>query len=73
MRMRKLGHGQSVTFCVSQEMQKRIRTTCGVDPSHGIAVVDVLEWAISETWEEEARSIPLWENQGIRHLYQETI
>lgn len=73
MRMRKLGHGQSVTFCVSQEMQKRIRTTCGVDPSQSIAVVDVLEWAISETWEEEVRSIPLWENQGIRHLYQETI
>ncbi|KAK0723613.1 hypothetical protein B0T26DRAFT_811927 [Lasiosphaeria miniovina] len=73
MRMRKLGHGQSVTFCVSQEMQKRIRTTCSVDPSHSIAVVDVLEWAISETWEEEVRSIPLWENQGIRHLYQETI
>jgi hypothetical protein len=54
-------------------MQKRIRTTCGVDPSRSIAVVDVLEWAISETWEEEVRSIPLWENQGIRHLYQETI
>jgi len=73
MRMRKLGHGQSVTFCVSQEMQKRIRTTCGADPSQSIAVVNVLEWAISETWEEEVRSIPLWENQGIRHLYQETI
>lgn len=73
MRMRKLGRGQSVTFCVSPEMQKRIRTTCSAEPSRPIAVIDVLEWAISETWDEEVRSMPLWENQGIRHLYQETV
>ncbi|KAK0738067.1 hypothetical protein B0T18DRAFT_394422 [Schizothecium vesticola] len=73
MRMRKLGRGQSVTFCVSPEMQRRIRTTCSVEPSQAIAVIDVLEWAISETWDEEVRSMPLWENQGVRHLYQETV
>lgn len=73
MRMRKLGRGQSVTFCVSPEMQRRIRTTCSVAPSQPIAVIDVLEWAISETWDEEVRSMPLWENQGVRHLYQETV
>lgn len=73
MRMRKLGRGQSVTFCVSPEMQRRIRTACSLESSDTIAVMDVLEWAISETWEEEARSIPLWEAQGIRHLHQETV
>lgn len=54
-------------------MQKRIRTTCSAEPLRAIAVIDVLEWAISETWDEEVRSMPLWENQGLRHLYQETI
>ncbi|KAK1833383.1 hypothetical protein QBC39DRAFT_424743 [Podospora conica] len=73
MRMRKLGRGQSVTFCISPEMQRRIRATCSADPSQAIAVMDVLEWAITETWNEEVRSIPLWENQGVRHLYQETV
>jgi len=71
--MRKLGRGQSATFCVSPEMQRRIRTICSVEPSQAIAVIDVLEWAISETWDEEVRSMPLWENQDVRHLYQETV
>ncbi|KAK1760199.1 hypothetical protein QBC47DRAFT_427171 [Echria macrotheca] len=73
MRMRKLGQGQSVTFCVSPEMQNRIRETQDLLPTQPIDVGDIVAWAVSETWDEAVRSVPLWAAQGIRHLYQETI
>ncbi|KAK3317279.1 hypothetical protein B0T19DRAFT_389380 [Cercophora scortea] len=73
MRMRKLGNGQSVTFCVSTEMQKRIRNLRHLPRSQPIVVADILAWAISETWDDALRSVPLWAQQGIRHQYQETI
>ncbi|KAL8377073.1 hypothetical protein RB595_007964 [Gaeumannomyces hyphopodioides] len=61
IRMRKLGKGQSVTFCVPQEIKTKIlqRTEKGL-----IGVMDVLEWAIQETFIDIHRSIPLWAVQG---------
>ncbi len=73
MRMRKLGQGQSVTFIVSPEMQKRIRTVRNNTDGRPLAVPDVLAWAISEAWDEAARSVPLWATQGERHLRQDAI
>ncbi|KAK3904432.1 hypothetical protein C8A05DRAFT_13694 [Staphylotrichum tortipilum] len=73
MRMRKLGSGQSVTFCVSLEMQKRIRNLAKVDTLRPLTVVDILTCAISETWEDAHRSVPLWAAQGLRHQHQEVI
>ena len=73
MRMRKLGHGQSVTFCVSSEMQKRIRDFKALPSSAVIDVLDILAWSISVTWDDAVRSVPLWATQGLRHQYQEKI
>lgn len=73
MRMRKLGHGQSVSFIVSPEMQKRIRGLRNITDGRPLAVPDVLAWAISEAWDETVRSVPLWATQGVRHLHQEAI
>ncbi|KAK0643172.1 hypothetical protein B0T16DRAFT_391740 [Cercophora newfieldiana] len=73
MRMRKLGRGQSVTFLVSPEMGKRIRSVRGQADGRPLKVSDILAWAISETWEEAVRSTPLWATQGIRYLEQEAI
>ncbi|KAK3323063.1 hypothetical protein B0H66DRAFT_515810 [Apodospora peruviana] len=77
MRMRKLGQGQSVTFCASPEMQTRIRTirkaADAPDLLQPLTVSDVLTWAIGETWDEAVRSVPLWAAQGMRHLGQEAI
>ncbi|EAQ83711.1 hypothetical protein CHGG_10115 [Chaetomium globosum CBS 148.51] len=74
MRMRKLGQGQSVTFCVSPEMQKRIRTLVKLeDDAHALTVTDILICAIAETWEDAHRSLPLWATQGIRHQHQEVV
>ncbi len=71
--MRKLGAGQSVTFCVSPEMRKRIRSLGKVDDSRQLTVNDVLVCAIAETWDDAHRSVPLWATQGIRHQHQEVV
>lgn len=73
MRMRKLGAGQSVTFCVSPEMQKRIRSLAHLEPSHPLTVTDILVCAIAETWEDTRRSLPLWAAQGLQHQHQELV
>lgn len=71
MRMRKLGKGQSITFCVPQEIETRIlQQHVGKD---SIEVMDVLEWAIRETFLDYHRSIPLWAVQGRRHAHQKSI
>ncbi|KAL2132090.1 hypothetical protein VTI74DRAFT_4243 [Chaetomium olivicolor] len=73
MRMRKLGNGQSVTFCVSPEMQKRIRSLAKVEDPRPLTVTDILVCSIAETWDDAHRSLPLWATQGIRHQYQEVV
>jgi hypothetical protein len=73
MRMRKLGQGQTVVFCISQEIQSKILT---VRPKHGhprITLADVLLWSISETHAETRRAMPLWTVQGERFVRQERI
>ncbi|KAF2003880.1 hypothetical protein P154DRAFT_589519 [Amniculicola lignicola CBS 123094] len=66
MRLRKLGKGQSVVFCISEEIQAKITERTSKAASE-IQVSDVLMWAITETWSELRRSIPLWATQGRRY------
>jgi hypothetical protein len=66
MRMRKLGKGQSVVFCIPGEIQTKIRERIGMSKTSEIGVSDVLAWAISETWTDMRRSMPLWATQGHR-------
>ncbi|KAJ6020463.1 hypothetical protein N7540_005967 [Penicillium herquei] len=66
MRMRKLGHGQSVVFCIPTEIQNRILALRTPDVTSRIKVSEVLEWAVSETWSDVRRSISLWAVQGSR-------
>ncbi|KAL4901190.1 hypothetical protein BDW74DRAFT_187846 [Aspergillus multicolor] len=73
MRMRKLGKGQSVVFCISQEIRTKILRVVSKASEQNIDVSDVLHWAISETWRETQRSIPLWATQGQRFERQSDI
>ncbi|KAI3342590.1 hypothetical protein F4824DRAFT_113897 [Ustulina deusta] len=73
MRMRKLGKGQSVVFCISPEIQSKIQECTGISTDVDIGVKDVLHWAIWETFAETRRSIPLWAVQGDRFLRQEEL
>lgn len=73
--MRKLGHGQSIVFCVPTEVQHKIielethRTSArshSTDTTPEIGVLEVLSWCIGETIIDLQRSIPLWAVQGKR-------
>ncbi|RAK76570.1 uncharacterized protein BO72DRAFT_497067 [Aspergillus fijiensis CBS 313.89] len=70
MRMRKLGQGQSVVFCIPEEIKFKILTLCGGSHESDLTVADVLRWAISESWDDMQRSMPLWAVQGKRYQTQ---
>ncbi|KAK5400772.1 hypothetical protein LTR06_011264 [Exophiala xenobiotica] len=66
MRMRKLGHGQSVVFCVPEEIRNQIVAQKQRGEGVCIDVSDILSWAVAETWIDIRRSMPLWAVQGRR-------
>ena len=69
--MRKLGKGQSVVFCVPEEIETKILAARTSKPhKSGIDVPDVLGWAIAETCVILRRSMPLWMAQGTRFYHQ---
>lgn len=59
MRMRKLGKGQSVVFCVPQEMNTKILALKADAGDSNIDVYDILCWVVSETFNDIRRSMPL--------------
>jgi len=68
--MRKLGHGQSVVFCVPDEIQSQIRMSKSAPGDAALNTIDVVQWAIRETEADLQRKIPLWTVQGMRFLRQ---
>ncbi|PIA82927.1 hypothetical protein CB0940_12275 [Cercospora beticola] len=73
MRLRKLGKGQSVVFCVSSEIQAKILSVTGKSEPSSINIADVLLWSISETHSDVRRSMPLWQVQGQRFYRQQAL
>ncbi|PPQ73450.1 hypothetical protein CVT26_010200 [Gymnopilus dilepis] len=65
MRMRKLGHGQSVVFLAPPEVDRRIRDTQQLPKSGDVKVMDMLSWVMSRTCEEIENYIPHWMQQGV--------
>ena len=72
MRMRKLGKGQSVVFCVSEEIQDKIRAL-GIGAKQDIDVRQVILWTMSETFIETRRAMPLWAVQNRRYVSQKKL
>ncbi|KAI6642331.1 hypothetical protein MCOR08_000648 [Pyricularia oryzae] len=70
MRMRKLGKGQTVVFCIPPEIKVKILQKVHKDEDESIELAEVLHWAIIETWVDIQRSIPLWAVQGRRFGHQ---
>ncbi|PHH52919.1 hypothetical protein CFIMG_005390RA [Ceratocystis fimbriata CBS 114723] len=73
MRMRKLGHGQSVIFCVPNDIRNKIAQQ-EQDPLLRKAVPTVpsiLTWCIQQTWSFISDGIYLWANQGSRHSHNQ--
>lgn len=71
MRMRKLGAGQTVVYCVPH-VERCIRRGQPRQGSGAIEPCDIADWAISETWRDWQRHIGLWANQGRLHERQKT-
>ncbi|KAF9769646.1 hypothetical protein IL306_012919 [Fusarium sp. DS 682] len=73
MRMRKLGKGQSVEFCVPWEIEQKIIRLKPQEKAgrREITISDVLSWVITETCLDLRKAIPLWLNQGVRFSRQQ--
>ncbi|KAF8551736.1 hypothetical protein OG21DRAFT_1498931 [Imleria badia] len=68
MRMRKLGHGHSVMFFAPHEIDRSIRALVSKnDPNTQVTTVDILCWAIQETWNDVQQRAPYWAQQGMSH------
>ena len=68
MRMRKLGRGHSVMFFAPPKVDWNIRVvTAKRDPDTSITSVDILCWAIHETWTDIEQRAPYWALQGMSH------
>ena len=69
MRMRKLAAGQSVVFCVPEEIETKVReirgrTASSSAMSSAMSVSDILLWAVQCTWTDLGRSMAQWVTQG---------
>lgn len=67
MRMRKLGHGQSVVFCAPPEIHQKILKCASKPPTAPVAVSDVLKWSMQETCANTRKLVPIWAKQGISY------
>jgi hypothetical protein len=68
MRMRKLGHGHSVMFFAPLEVDLSIRAVADKkDPTTQVTTVDILCWALHETWTDIQHRAPYWAQQGMSH------
>ncbi|KAG9125299.1 hypothetical protein FRC07_008195 [Ceratobasidium sp. 392] len=67
MRMRKLGHGQSVVFCAPAEIDLQIRKAARLSPQSRIDALDVLRWAMLETCKDLEHHVSHWAQQGIEY------
>lgn len=71
--MRKLGQGQSVVFCVTEEIKMKILELLPNRDNVTIDVADILNWVIFETCADLRRSMPLWAAQGRRNEDQKVL
>ncbi|KAI0321335.1 hypothetical protein OF83DRAFT_1168575 [Amylostereum chailletii] len=76
MRMRKLGHGQSVMFCAPAEVDTRIleaRTNANPAAAVGpVAVLDIIRWAMLVSIDDVKRNVPQWAQQGMDQARRHT-
>lgn len=68
MRMRKLGHGQSVMFCAPAEVDNQIRATARLSPEDPIDALDIIRWAMLQTCNDLQRHVSHWAHQGVEYM-----
>jgi len=76
MRLRKLGHGQSVLIVAPPEIDRAIRVATQLGFDDEVQVADILRWAMLETCADIRRQTPHWVEQGLAYStrqYSETM
>ncbi|THU87150.1 hypothetical protein K435DRAFT_867564 [Dendrothele bispora CBS 962.96] len=68
MRMRKLGHGQSVMFFALFDIDQKIRGFSGLDADAPVSSEHVVTWALEETVADIQHYTPHWLKQGIDYI-----
>jgi hypothetical protein len=70
MRLRQLGHGQSVMFFAPPDCDARIRDAARVTTHlpDGIDSLDVLRWVMQQTCHEIRHYVPHWVQQGLEYF-----
>ncbi|KAF2490217.1 hypothetical protein BU16DRAFT_517393 [Lophium mytilinum] len=71
MRMRNLGHGQSVVVFASKEIEKQIQSCSSILVWDEIGMESVLEWCIQNTCTQARKELALWAQQGLRYQKQQ--
>ncbi|KAA8907564.1 hypothetical protein FN846DRAFT_906594 [Sphaerosporella brunnea] len=70
MRMRQLGHGQTVMYFAPTEVHCKVSALAAAraqSAGAGIQALDVVRWAINETCTSTKQSVPLWASQGLSY------
>ncbi|KAG8729335.1 hypothetical protein FRC10_004049, partial [Ceratobasidium sp. 414] len=67
MRMRKLGHGQSVMFCAPTEIDTQIRKAARLPSEDQIHTSHALRWAMLGTCKDLEHHISHWAQQGVEY------
>jgi hypothetical protein len=69
MRMRSLGHGQSVMFAAPLEIDRQIRAASPIPiTSDKVDVLDVLRWTMLETCKDLEHHASHWAQQGLEYM-----
>lgn len=70
MRMRRLGHGQSLIFIAPHEVIELVKRAGNVK-TNAITTFNVMIWAIRETWSQLQANVPAWVAQGLSFAKRE--
>ena len=66
MRMRKLGHGQSLVFFAPQEVDRAIRALAGSKLQY-VRPLDIVRWVMTETCNYVQHHLSHWAQQGVEY------
>jgi hypothetical protein len=70
MRMRKLGHGQSIMFFAPPEVDRSIRLVSNKRVAEDIHVSDILVWAMTETCSDIQQRAAQWRQHGMDYKHR---
>ncbi|OAQ70003.1 hypothetical protein VFPPC_02542 [Pochonia chlamydosporia 170] len=73
MRMRRLGDGQFITYCIPHSIEHRIRLFTNQAAEYGLSAEAVISWTISQTWADMRGYMPIWGNQGRQYARQSDV